>query len=229
MATSKTLAPTNVTIQIPAMTDAPDASVFSNCVDKEADAINALNSQIMYTDSGGTFNSLATLSTLLNNALSNSNNKRKLLRLACNGTFDCFYTGVSYFVDLKVSSTSYSSCIMQGVGFNSVVVGTLSNGTWSFHPVGELLYYERYDVVFGQCSPNTDYAQTKDVGKDGYGVLGIVDFAITGTYGTHFHISEMSVFNYTNVRVRIRANSSSSFTTDNTKVNILVLYRKLDT
>ena len=45
MATSKTLAPTNVTIQIPAMTDTPDASVFSNCVDKEADAINALNSK----------------------------------------------------------------------------------------------------------------------------------------------------------------------------------------
>lgn len=46
MATSKTLAPTNVTISIPAMTDQPDASVFSNCVDKEADAINTLNSQI---------------------------------------------------------------------------------------------------------------------------------------------------------------------------------------
>lgn len=46
MATSKTLAPTNVTISIPAMADAPDASVFSNCVDKEADAINALNSQL---------------------------------------------------------------------------------------------------------------------------------------------------------------------------------------
>lgn len=49
MATSKTLAPTNVTISIPAMTDAPDASVFSNCVDKEADAINALNSQLVKT------------------------------------------------------------------------------------------------------------------------------------------------------------------------------------
>lgn len=45
MATSKTLAPTNQTIQIPAMGDAPDASVFSNCIDKEADAINSLNSQ----------------------------------------------------------------------------------------------------------------------------------------------------------------------------------------
>ena len=46
MASSKTLTPTNVTISIPAMTDVPDASVFSNCVDKEADAINALNSKM---------------------------------------------------------------------------------------------------------------------------------------------------------------------------------------
>lgn len=46
MATSKTLTPTNVTISIPEMTDSPDASVFSNCVDKEADAINSLNSKI---------------------------------------------------------------------------------------------------------------------------------------------------------------------------------------
>lgn len=46
MATSKTLAPTNVTISIPAMTDQPNASVLANCADKEADAINALNSQM---------------------------------------------------------------------------------------------------------------------------------------------------------------------------------------
>lgn len=45
MATSKTLTPTNVTISIPEMTDRPDQSVNSNCIDKEADAINALNSK----------------------------------------------------------------------------------------------------------------------------------------------------------------------------------------
>lgn len=44
MATNKTLNPTGVTIAIPAMADKPDASVFSNCIDKEADAINTLNS-----------------------------------------------------------------------------------------------------------------------------------------------------------------------------------------
>lgn len=46
MATSKVLAPTNVTIQIPEFTDQPDQRVNSNCIDKEADAINALNTQI---------------------------------------------------------------------------------------------------------------------------------------------------------------------------------------
>ena len=46
MATSKTLTPTNVTIQIPAFTDKPDQRVNSNCIDKEADAINALSDQI---------------------------------------------------------------------------------------------------------------------------------------------------------------------------------------
>lgn len=46
MATSKTLTPTNVTIQIPEFTDRPDQRVTNDCIDKEADAINALNSKI---------------------------------------------------------------------------------------------------------------------------------------------------------------------------------------
>lgn len=46
MATSKTLTPTNVTIQIPEFTDQPDQRVNSNCIDKEADAINTLNSKL---------------------------------------------------------------------------------------------------------------------------------------------------------------------------------------
>ena len=46
MATSKLLKPTNVTISIPEFTDQPDQRVNSNCLDKEADAINALSEQI---------------------------------------------------------------------------------------------------------------------------------------------------------------------------------------
>ena len=46
MATSKLLKPTNVTISIPGFTDQPDQRVNSNCIDKEADAINSLSDHI---------------------------------------------------------------------------------------------------------------------------------------------------------------------------------------
>ncbi len=46
MATTKTLRPTNVTISIPEFTDQPDQRVNSNCIDKEADAINTLSEQL---------------------------------------------------------------------------------------------------------------------------------------------------------------------------------------
>ena len=42
MATSKTIKPTNVSVNIPAMTDAPDQSVNSNCIDKIIDGVNSL-------------------------------------------------------------------------------------------------------------------------------------------------------------------------------------------
>ena len=45
MATNKTIAPTGVTVQIPALTDTPDMSVPANAIDKAIDGINALNSQ----------------------------------------------------------------------------------------------------------------------------------------------------------------------------------------
>lgn len=50
MATSKTLTPTNVTISIPEFTDQPDQRVNSNCIDKEADAINAVNTKLTTAD-----------------------------------------------------------------------------------------------------------------------------------------------------------------------------------
>ena len=46
MATTKTLTPTNQTISIPELTDAPDMSVPADALSKEADAINSLNSKI---------------------------------------------------------------------------------------------------------------------------------------------------------------------------------------
>ena len=48
MATTKTIQPTGTTITMPAMTDKPNASVFSTDVDRITDAVNSLNSKFSY-------------------------------------------------------------------------------------------------------------------------------------------------------------------------------------
>lgn len=80
MATSKTLTPTNVTIQIPAFTDKPDQRVNSNCIDKEADAINALSDQIGTLNSKIT-NVTTTTVTAATGITISTNSVRKLGRL----------------------------------------------------------------------------------------------------------------------------------------------------
>ena len=66
MATSKTLTPTNVTIQIPEFTDQPDQRVNSNCIDKEADAINSLNTAIGNIDpKRGDLNTISSDTTII--------------------------------------------------------------------------------------------------------------------------------------------------------------------
>jgi len=57
MATNKTIDPTNVTVQVPAMADKPNQAGNSNCIDKIIDGLNALNSKIsvvLFDNSEGT-------------------------------------------------------------------------------------------------------------------------------------------------------------------------------
>lgn len=112
MATSKTLTPTNVTISIPAMTDSPDASVFSNCVDKEADAINALNSNI--NSHSNYASSIVTDDVTINNA-----NKK---------TLDDFV--VFYFDFETTSAKSAMDNVMHGLPYaiNSAPYGATALG-----------------------------------------------------------------------------------------------------
>lgn len=81
----------------------------------------------------GTFNSLASLSTILNTELGTmSNNEIRHIRLACNGSFDNFQANVSYYIDLKKSSMNYSSCMIQGVGHQSQISGAMISQVWYF-------------------------------------------------------------------------------------------------
>lgn len=63
MATNKTLAPTGVTVQIPAMTDPPSMAVPANAIDKTIDAVNALNSNIEALATNGSTTEVQAIST----------------------------------------------------------------------------------------------------------------------------------------------------------------------
>ena len=112
MATSKTLTPTNVTIQIPAMTDAPDQSVNSNCIDKLGDAVNALNSHLTWTrlTEQTTTANTAYDSTITIPNVNNYNEIMLSLQRASNGrTFATTVVPVSQFLGGAVYSLgSYS-------------------------------------------------------------------------------------------------------------------------
>ena len=97
MATSKTLTPTNVTIQIPEFTDQPDQRVNSNCIDKEADAINALNTHIANIVKSATFTATTNARGAFNIATSNV----PLNAYPLGG-----YTANGYIVSISKSSSS---------------------------------------------------------------------------------------------------------------------------
>lgn len=70
MATSKTLTPTNQTIAVPALTDSPDISVPADAIDKEADAINALDSNVGTIHSTSEITTMADFISLINQTAS---------------------------------------------------------------------------------------------------------------------------------------------------------------
>ena len=91
MATSKTLTPTNVTIQIPAFTDKPDQRLNSNCIDKEADAINALSDQMASV-----------------NSITKSTGSKELVLEAIGYQYNASTILVSLSLPFNTNNTSYS-------------------------------------------------------------------------------------------------------------------------
>ena len=111
MATSKTLTPTNVTIQIPAFTDQPDQRVNSNCIDKEADAINALNSKIgSYKKTFSFYNTVAGNSVSSGNSFSFVSvfNKFSSETIRALGTLYCLNDGSSFNVVVYNNTEAYA-------------------------------------------------------------------------------------------------------------------------
>ena len=106
MATTKTLRPTNVTISIPEFTDQPDQRVNSNCIDKEADAINTLSEQI------GTLSNLNTTEkSNLVGAINETNRVRKKdVWIATTGTaIDLSYGNGGFIIFKAPASATYAT------------------------------------------------------------------------------------------------------------------------
>lgn len=77
---------------------------------------------------------------------------------------------------------------------------------------------------FGSCRNQTDYRQTLDITKSGYNGWGVIAWEITGSWKTHFTITEMQIANWTTLCCSIRSTNATSFRTDHTYVKALVLY-----
>lgn len=131
MATSKTLNPTNVTISIPAMSDVPDAAVFSNCVDKEADAINTLNTKASTYDLGS--KTIATMqSTFVTYWGTMSDGDVKNIRVTLSDSND-YLKQTNYVGSIsRISSTRFVVDMRQAMTANNAVMADYNNGTWNW-------------------------------------------------------------------------------------------------
>ena len=135
MATSKTLTPTNVTIQIPAFTDKPDQRLNSNCIDKEADAINALADQIAIKNLGTAGNQSAlesALATCIGQMTDNNTQNFKIQLTAEFGFFKSnIYTGR---IDRVTSSRAY---VELKSGNMVIANGNYISSAWEWYSTSE--------------------------------------------------------------------------------------------
>ena len=122
MATTKTLTPTNQTISIPELSDSPDMSVPADAIDKEADAINTLNSNMSYLSRGD-----GTLYRL--DAIDLNTVKRTGNYYANNNCTHCISGGG--YLQVHEYSTTYVKQLMQGYNSSAYFTRQCDNGTWS--------------------------------------------------------------------------------------------------
>ena len=135
MATSKTLSPTGVTIQIPAFTDQPDQRVNSNCIDKEADAINALNDQIGMKNTSIKSTSISNTDTITN--IDCSSYRYVLVKFSGNDSnyrsflFPVTNNDVSQEVNIDASSSIYIHLVFRLSFYDKkMYINSIQLGTW---------------------------------------------------------------------------------------------------
>ena len=135
MATNKLLKPTNVTIAIPAFTDQPDQRVNSNCIDKEADAINALNDQIAnikVAQNLGTFGTIDAIQTAIVTEIGTMSDFEIRNKNMSVSTASGVFVTTAYV--LEITRFSSTRCFVKAYRGNSTSVnyGNYTNGSWAW-------------------------------------------------------------------------------------------------
>lgn len=119
MATNKTIDPTNVAVQIPAMADKPNQAVNSNCLDKIIDGVNANNGNILLlknmakTVSQANYNDIneLTYSTGVGSNMPSANGYHLVIPLNGNGgvlgqiAIDCYSAQTKWYFRSRTAST----------------------------------------------------------------------------------------------------------------------------
>ena len=109
MATTKTIQPTGTTITMPAMTDKPDASVFSTDVERITDAVNALDSKIN-TKVTGTLKSV-TYSTSTTFTIENGSRVIAVTSAAPTSTHGVYIIAASTSGDVSITAVHEASVL----------------------------------------------------------------------------------------------------------------------
>lgn len=222
MATSKTLKPTNETISIPEMTDAPNASVFSNCISKSADAINALTDKVANITCLGSFEasqlgSPSTLSAAISALYALATADTASVQIA----FFAYTGGGRWVAMIQKNSANYGTAILWSYNdFSRIWKYTYQSGTETLlslcgatepemsstssitftiplHRYGILLYAANMTSIFNaNTSSATVYSGGDSVTDAGFTLTKAANsntFTLTRTNGTSFFWSLMIV------------------------------------
>ena len=137
MATNKTLTPTNVTIAIPAMADKPDASVFSNCIDKEADAINTLNSKIVSYHVATDVSLESLQSSLETLGASMQDGDVRSIDFSVVPATGVFAQARTFGFIRRIVSGRYLVSVQQGINAGKIINGYFVGNVWNWESVSD--------------------------------------------------------------------------------------------
>ena len=188
----------------------------------------ALNNELLnvskFTQTAITISTKSTLVTYLESVISTmGNNEDKLVRFLASADFDVFANGASYFCEIKRSSATYASCLIQAVGSKAVISGANNNGTWSFSLLNEGIKSSLATITIASINSGAGATGYKDIDiPSGYKVLALVpQYTSSGLLTASVYTQSGAATGKVRVTAYIYNQSSSAKTDENVTVQVL--------